>query len=75
MSSQQQKTKLKEVSLAKEPSLRKEKTIILPNKKWLNDVNLILYPNGEIAFSTDGAENWIYLYPNQVKKLRKILKD
>jgi CRISPR/Cas system CMR-associated protein Cmr3 (group 5 of RAMP superfamily) len=39
-----------------------------------NLVELILYEDGNIAFSHDLAEQFTYLYNDQVKKLLKILK-
>jgi hypothetical protein len=45
-------------------------------KEALGDVNeleLILYEDGNIAFSHDNAEQFTYLYKDQIAKLVKIL--
>jgi len=39
-----------------------------------NEIELIVYEDGDIAFSHDNAEQFTYLYVDQVKKLLKILK-
>ena len=38
-----------------------------------NDVVISRYSDGSIAFSDNGAEDFIYLYPQQIKHLKKIL--
>lgn len=38
-------------------------------------VTLILYKDGALGFSTDHAEHFIYLYKDQVRKLKRILKN
>lgn len=39
-----------------------------------NKVAIKLYKDGAVSLSADGAENFIYLYPSQVKKLKAALE-
>ena len=43
------------------------------NKYSDNDVNISRHTDGAMSFSSDHAENFIFLYPQQVKQLKKIL--
>lgn len=40
-----------------------------------NDIMVRAYEDGELSFSSDGAENFVYLYPHQVKLLKAFLAD
>jgi len=61
------------------PLVPKNRTIMLKSKDKgalgdPNPIELILYEDGNIAFSHDMAEQFTYLYKDQVKKLLKILR-
>ena len=43
------------------------------NKYSDHDVNISRHADGAMSFSSDHAENFIYLYPQQIKHLKKIL--
>lgn len=39
-----------------------------------NPVELVQYTDGSVAFTRDGAEHFVYLYPDQLKTALKILR-
>jgi len=39
-----------------------------------NKIEILLYEDGAMAFSSDGEEHFIYLYPKQINHLKKVLK-
>lgn len=51
----------------------KEKEIELKTKLQKHDkvITMMFYSDGAIAFSEDGAEDFIYLYPDVVKRVKK----
>lgn len=60
------------------PLVSKERTIMLKSRDKSargdpNEIKLILYEDGNIAFSHDNAEQFTYLYKDQIAKLVKIL--
>jgi hypothetical protein len=40
-----------------------------------HDVKMIRYKNGALSISDRNDEGWIYLYPEQVKHLRRVLRS
>jgi hypothetical protein len=61
---EQMATQTKEIEL---------KTHMERNSEFRNPLRLILYSNGNIAFSKDNAETFVYLYKDQVRRLMQIL--
>jgi len=61
---------------AKTENVRTKKTYILKTKmdKTDREIDLIVYSDGAVHFSTDFAEHQIYLYPDVARKVAKILK-
>lgn len=55
---------------------RVKKEIELTSKEEPNSrpIDLIFYIDGAVAFSTDFAETFVYLYKDEVAKLIKLLK-
>jgi hypothetical protein len=53
------------------------KTIELITKKdkFTRPIHMIFYSDGAVAFSTDMAETFVYLYPDVVKKVSKKLAN
>jgi len=57
----------------------KEKEITLKSGKHKNlkpsgnDINMIFYKNGSIAFSDENGEDFIFLYKEQLEQLKQIL--
>lgn len=40
-----------------------------------NDIKVRSYEDGDLSFSADGAQHFVYLYPHQVKLLKAFLAD
>lgn len=49
----------------------KEITLITKEEKFLDPIDMIFYNDGAVAFSKDGGEHFIYLYPDIVEKVTK----
>ena len=53
---------------------KKEVELKSKEETYIRPITFIEYKDGAIGFSTDFAETFIYLYKDQVKQLKKLLR-
>lgn len=51
----------------------REIELVTKMKKFVGPITLTVYSDGAISFSVDDAEHFIYLYPDEVKKMKEFV--
>ena len=64
----------RQIQLSKLTENRKAEFVLKSEAKFNTEIELIDYKDGAIALTKADTEDFIYLYPLQIKQLEKILR-